>query len=106
MASTRIDSSADIANALMASVQQGGLVLHEADLCPEFFDLRTGFAGQVLQKFSSYRTRLAVVIPDGAIYGGHFSELMYEHRTHPAVRFFASDKQARQWLANMPSGKC
>ena len=35
-------------------------MLDEKDLSPDFFDLKTGLAGQVLQKFVSYRTKLAV----------------------------------------------
>lgn len=99
-------SLGDISQALSASVERGGLVLDEAALSPEFFDLRTGFAGEVLQKFTNYRTRLAVIVPDPSIHGGRFADLVHEHRTHSAVRFFSSDKLARQWLANMPTAKC
>jgi|SRR5882672_5785926 len=106
MTTIRIDSSADIAKALAASVERGGLVLDEADLAPAFFDLQTGLAGQVLQKFVTYRTRLAIIVQDRSAYGSRFSELMYDHRVHAAVRFFDSAQQARQWLANMPNAKC
>lgn len=37
------------------------LIIHSGDLSPDFFDLRTGLAGEVLQKFSNYRMRLAIV---------------------------------------------
>jgi hypothetical protein len=100
-----IHSPGDIARALSASVEKGGLVLDEKDLSADFFDLGTGFAGTVLQKFVTYRTRLAVIVRDPSSYGSRFSEMAHEHRTHPAVRFFGSEQQARQWLANMPSGK-
>ena len=106
MAFSGIHSANDISDALMLSVERGGLVLDEKDMCAEFFDLRTGFAGQVLQKFTNYRSRLAVVVSDTAKYGGRFNELVHEHRTHAVVRFFNTPQQARQWLANMPNGKC
>jgi hypothetical protein len=95
---TAIRSVGDIPGALAASVKQGGLVLTEADLCPEFFDLHTGLAGEVLQKFVNYRARLAIVLPDSRAHGERFSELVYEHRRHAAVRFFGSESDARQWL--------
>jgi len=101
-----IHSVSDISAALKASVERGGLVLDERDLSPDFFDLSTGLAGQVLQKFGSYRTRLAVIVRDASIYGGRFGELMHEHRIHPIVRFFVAEQAARQWLSQMPSGKC
>jgi hypothetical protein len=105
MAFTGIQSASDISAALSASVQRGGLVLDEKDLSPDFFDLKTGFAGQVLQKFVNYRTKLAVIVRDPSVYGGRFGELMHEHRIHPIVRFFSADQTARQWLSQMPSGK-
>ncbi|MEO8061787.1 MAG: DUF4180 domain-containing protein [Pseudomonadota bacterium] len=97
---------ADIPNALSASVEGGGLLLDEKDLSEDFFDLRTGFAGEVLQKFVNYRARLAIVIADSSAYGSRFSELIYEHRTNRSVRFFTSAQLARQWLSYNPVAKC
>lgn len=37
------------------------IILHQHQLFEEFFDLSTGAAGEILQKFSNYRVRLAVV---------------------------------------------
>jgi hypothetical protein len=37
------------------------IILCEKHFPPEFFDLRTGFAGEILQKFSTYNFRLAII---------------------------------------------
>lgn len=37
------------------------LVLHEGNVTPQFFDLTTGVLGDILQKCSNYRFRLALV---------------------------------------------
>lgn len=37
------------------------IILHEENIAPEFFDLKTKLAGEVLQKFVQYRMPLAVV---------------------------------------------
>lgn len=37
------------------------LIWPVTSLSPDFFDLRTGFAGEILQKFSNYRMRLIVL---------------------------------------------
>jgi hypothetical protein len=97
---------ADIPAALSASIAGGGLVLEETQLSPEFFDLRTGFAGEVLQKFTNYRAKLAIVVADASAHGSRFSELVHEHRTHRSVRFFSAGQLARQWLAYNPITKC
>lgn len=49
---------------LMATVyyqEMDGMILHEKNLTPDFFDLKNGIAGELLQKFSNYRMRLAIV---------------------------------------------
>ena len=37
------------------------LIIHERNLHADFFDLKTRLAGDILQKFSNYRVKLAVV---------------------------------------------
>lgn len=44
----------------------GRIIIYEKNLLPVFFDLKTGLAGDILQKFSNYRVKLAIV--------GEFSE--------------------------------
>ena len=39
----------------------GSVILKEDHLRPEFFDLRSGMAGEILQKFSNYRMKLAII---------------------------------------------
>jgi len=102
----RLHEVADIAAALGAGMEAGGLLLDESQLGADFFDLRTGLAGEVLQKFTTYRVKLAVVVDDAAAHGSRFSELVYEHRNHACVRFFATEQLARRWLAYNPIVRC
>ncbi len=37
------------------------IIIHEKNLTPDFFELRKGMAGEILQKFSNYRVQLAIV---------------------------------------------
>ncbi|HEX2921067.1 MAG TPA: DUF4180 domain-containing protein [Bacteroidales bacterium] len=49
---------------LMADLSYQGfecLILNEKNLNRDFFDLKTRFAGEILQKFSNYRFKLAVI---------------------------------------------
>ncbi len=48
----------------MAEVRYNGsgmMIIHEKSLHPDFFDLKTRVAGEILQKFSNYRMQLAIV---------------------------------------------
>lgn len=94
----RIESMNDIGDAVVAGMEQDGLILGEADVAPEVFDLRTGIMGELLQKFANYRLRLAIVLPEPARHGERVVELVREHRSHATLRFFASDEEAREWL--------
>lgn len=44
------------------------LILHSESLHEDFFDLKTGLAGEILQKFSNYRMKLSI-IGDFSAYG-------------------------------------
>lgn len=75
----------DVSDAIGASVGADVLILTEEDLGPSFFNLRTGPAGEAMQKFVNYRVRVACVVPTTESHGERFVELAREHRTHPGI---------------------
>jgi len=93
-----IKTSGDISNALGACFGTQGLMLTEHDLAPEFFDLRTGLAGELFQKFINYNLRVAIVLPNPEAYGERFRELAYEHSSHGIIRMVRSEEEAKAWL--------
>jgi len=93
-----IQSLDDISDAIGKCFGARGLVLTEADVSQEFFDLKTKLAGELFQKFVNYQIRLAIVLQNPSSYGERFAELVYEHSTHPIIRFFGSTEEARAWL--------
>lgn len=93
-----IHSVNDFLDAIGACFGAAGLLLTEQDLAPAFFDLKSGLAGELLQKFVNYRLRVAIVVVDPAVYGERFSELAREHRSHGLVRFVRSRTEADAWL--------
>src|SRR5262245_45154437 len=97
-ANIAIRSFGDISDAIAASFGSEGLILTEGDLAQEFFDLRSGLAGEIFQKFMNYKMPLAIVLSDCDAYGERFSELAYEHRSHSMIRFFPSKDEAEAWL--------
>ncbi len=88
----------DVMDALGACFGASSLIFTEADLAPQFFDLRTGLAGELFQKFINYRKKVAIVVPDFDAYGERFSELAYEHSSHNMIRFVRSTDDAIAWL--------
>ena len=66
------------------------LIVHSRDLSSDFFDLRTGLAGEVLQKFSNYRMHLAIV--------GDFS-----HLTSRSWRDFIRESNRGRTVSFLPT---
>ena len=94
----RLRGAGDIPDLIGAAYGVDGLILHAADLAPEFFDLRSGLLGELFQKFSNYRLPVAFVLPDFAAHGERFAELAREHAAHPTLRFVHTEEEARVWL--------
>jgi hypothetical protein len=93
-----IRSAKDITDAIAACMGADGLILSEDVLAPEFFELRTGLAGELFQKFMNYKVRVAFILPNPAAHGTRFSELAYEHSSHDMIRFVRSKDDAITWL--------
>ena len=93
-----IRSFRDIPDAIAACFGSKGIIFTQDDLAQEFFDLRSGLAGELFQKFINYKLRMAIVLPDPEAYGERISELAYEHRAHNMIRFVRSKDEAEAWL--------
>lgn len=93
-----IRSVNDIPDAVGACIGRAGLILTEDDLSPEFFDLSSGLAGELLQKLVNYKVRTAIIAANLEAHGERFAELAYEHRSHGVIRFFSSRDEADAWL--------
>lgn len=63
------------------------IILHENQLASDFFDLKTKLAGDILQKFSNYRMKLAI-IGDFSKYGSQsLRDFIYESNKGKLIRF-------------------
>ena len=74
------------------------LLLDTGVLPPAFFELRTRFAGEFLQKLQTYRLRTAIVMSPDADHGERFGEYLQEARRGHFCRFFTSREDALAWL--------
>lgn len=67
-----------------------GVIIHAGSFTADFCDLRTGLAGDILQKFSNYRMMLAIV--------GDFS-----HLTSRSWRDFIRESNRGKMICFVPS---
>lgn len=94
----KLNAARDISDLIGAAYDLDGVLIEETDLSAQFFDLKTALLGELFQKLTNYRKRVAFVVPDPAAHGERFAELAFEHRTHPHLRFVASPEEGRRWL--------
>ncbi len=75
------------------------VLLYAANLTPGFFDLRSGDAGEILQKLRTYQIRLAVVCPAGSVtLSDRFKELLVDERRGSDFGVFEARDEAYRWL--------
>jgi len=74
------------------------LMFHTEALSDDFFKLKTGLAGQVLQKLINYHIRVAVILTDKHKVKGKFKELLHESNKGKDFRVFDDIVEAEKWL--------
>jgi len=87
--------------ALLASCVESGaaaLLLDDGTMPADFFDLSSGLAGELLHKFTTYRIRIAGVVPDLSIHSERFQQFANEANGTNDYRFFATRREAIDWL--------
>lgn len=111
-----------INRAVIAEVQSGGIVIGETqdaldlmadcyyegsnriilqrkNLHPDFFDLKTRFAGEILQKFSTYELQLAIVGDYSDITSNSMKDFMWESNNRGQILFVDSMEEALELLS-------
>lgn len=78
---------------------QTNRLLLDAGFLPEsFFDLRSRFAGEFIQKLQTYSVQTAGVFAPEAEYSEHFQEFLNEARRGRQFRVFNERTAAIDWL--------
>ena len=69
-------------------------VIQKSNLPEEFFDLKTRLAGEILQKFTNYHFRLAIVGDYSGYTSKSLKSFMYESNKAGQILFVESEKEA------------
>ncbi len=75
-----------------------GIIIKEINLTPEFFDLKTRLAGEILQKFSTYDSRLAIVGDFSKYESKSLRDFIYESNKLRRINFVNSTEEAKDVL--------
>ncbi|TAE91196.1 MAG: DUF4180 domain-containing protein [Bacteroidetes bacterium] len=75
------------------------VLLDEKNITPDFFDLKNGIAGEILQKFSTYRVRLAIVGEFSKYTSKSLTDFIYESNKGRHISFVNSTAEALKILS-------
>jgi hypothetical protein len=74
------------------------IALNKAVICEDFFDLTTGIAGDVAQKFVNYSIRFAIYYDFSGYTSKALNDYIYECNTRGPLYFVADENEAFQKL--------
>jgi len=75
-----------------------GVLIHSAHLPEDFFELKSGLAGEFLQKLSNYAVRAAIVLDDSHLERLRFREMVQEANKGGNIAYFTDVSSAGEWL--------
>lgn len=75
------------------------IIIKEKNITSDFFDLKNGMAGEILQKFSNYRVRLAIVGDFTQYPGKSIKDFIYESNNIGHINFVNSTTEALNVLS-------
>ena len=74
------------------------ILLKKENFAPEFFDLKTKLAGEILQKFSTYQCRMAIVGDFSNVQSKSLNDFIYESNKVGRIVFAETEETAIKLL--------
>lgn len=82
--------------------QADSILLYSTNLNDDFYNLKTGLAGTLMLKWTTYKIIVAAIIPSDRIGTGRFYEMVLETNRRKDFRVFPSRDEAVAWLDSLP----
>lgn len=70
------------------------IIIHERNITPEFFDLKTKIAGDILQKFTQYQMPLTIVGDFSKFKSKSLNDFIFESNKGKQINFAGSRSEA------------
>ena len=75
-----------------------GMIISADKISPRFFDLKTRLAGEILQKFSTFQMRLAIVGDFSVFHSESLKSFIYESNRGGLIHFSPTTADALAWF--------
>ncbi len=70
------------------------IIIYEKNITTDFFDLKTGIAGEILQKFSNFRVKLAIIGDFSKYTSKSIQDFIFESNKLGQIIFVTTAKEA------------
>jgi len=96
---TDVQSALDLMATVSYETGSNRMILDKSSICDDFFNLRTQIAGEILQKFINYKTKIAIV-GDFSVYSSKsLKDFIYECNGGKDIFFLSNEKEAVEKLS-------
>lgn len=94
-----VQSALDLMATVSYETGSNRMILNKCVISEDFFNLRTGLAGDILQKYINYKMKIAIV-GDFSIYSSKsLKDFIYECNNGNDIFFLANEKEAIEKLS-------
>jgi hypothetical protein len=98
---TDVQAALDLMATVRYETGADRMILDKGAICEEFFDLKTKLAGEVLQKFTNYHVKLAIVGDFSVYTSKSLRDFIYESNHGKDVFFLSTEEEAVARLAGV-----
>ncbi len=91
---TETQDALDLMSTLRYDTDCDAIILPKGALCEAFFDLKTRLAGDILQKFTTYQCRLAIVGDFSGYESRALRDFIYESNQGRQINFLPTEEEA------------
>jgi hypothetical protein len=96
---TDVQSALDLMATVSYEVSCQRIIINKSAICEEFFDLKTRLAGEILQKFINYRTKIAIIGDYSTYTSKSLKDFIYESNNGRDIFFLSNEDQAIEKLS-------
>lgn len=98
---TDVQSALDLMATVSYEVGCNRIVLDKSAICEEFFELKTRLAGEILQKFINYQTKIAIIGDFSTYTSTSLKDFIYESNKGKDIFFLSNENEAVEKLSSV-----
>ena len=77
------------------------IIMYKENIIPDFFDLKTGIAGDILQRFSTYNVKLFIIGDFSNIASKSLRDFIFESNKYKRINFVKTKEDAIKKICHL-----